>query len=365
MTQYDVVTQVGPLVLRLAVGAVFVAHGAQKLFGLWGGGGPTGTAAFFAQLGLTPAYPLALFVGIVELVGGLMLMGGAFTLITAAVLTVNMLVAVWTVHLASGFFLNWTMRARAGSWLRVQPRADRGARLADVHRTGSALDRSVSRAGGRNRRPGSRQAQDWEGLIVRMTLTDKTALITGGKRIGAVVARELAARGMDVALSYQRSREEAEATAETVRAAGRRAVVLQANLSRGEECARSSTAPRRRSAGWTSSSIWRRSIATHRFDEIDEARWNEGLDVDLKAAYLCARAAVPHMRAAGGGRIINFSDWVAASGRPRYTGYLAVFRRQARDHRPDRSPRPRARRRSDSRQRDCARADPGAAEHQR
>ena len=61
------------LVLRLAVGAVFVAHGAQKLFGLWGGGGLTGTAAFFAQLGLTPAYPLAILVGLVELGGGLLL----------------------------------------------------------------------------------------------------------------------------------------------------------------------------------------------------------------------------------------------------------------------------------------------------
>ena len=114
MTQYGLVTQVGPLVLRLAIGAVFVAHGAQKLFGIWGGGGPTGTAAFFAELGLTPAYPLALLVGIVELAGGLLLMGGAFSLITAAVLTVHMLVAVWTVHLASGFFLNWTMAPGQG-----------------------------------------------------------------------------------------------------------------------------------------------------------------------------------------------------------------------------------------------------------
>ena len=66
----------GPAVLRLAVGAVFVAHGAQKLFGLWGGGGLTGTAAFFAQLGLTPAYPLAIFVGLIELAGGLLLVAG-------------------------------------------------------------------------------------------------------------------------------------------------------------------------------------------------------------------------------------------------------------------------------------------------
>ncbi len=104
----------GPTVLRLAAGAVFAAHGAQKLFGLWGGGGLSGTAAFFAQLGLTPAYPLALLVGIVELGGGLLLLAGAFTLVASAALTVTMLVAVWTVHLANGFFLNWTMTPGQG-----------------------------------------------------------------------------------------------------------------------------------------------------------------------------------------------------------------------------------------------------------
>jgi putative oxidoreductase len=104
----------GPTVLRLAVGVVFAAHGAQKLFGLWGGGGPSGTAAFFAQLGLTPAFPLAIVVGLVELGGGLLLIAGAFTLIASAVLTVDMLVAVWAVHLANGFFLNWTMAPGQG-----------------------------------------------------------------------------------------------------------------------------------------------------------------------------------------------------------------------------------------------------------
>jgi putative oxidoreductase len=104
----------GPAVIRLATGIVFAAHGAQKLFGLWGGGGPAGTAAFFAQLGLVPAYPLALFVGLVELAGGLMLVAGAFTLIVSALLVVNMGVAVWTVHLPNGFFLNWTNTPGAG-----------------------------------------------------------------------------------------------------------------------------------------------------------------------------------------------------------------------------------------------------------
>ena len=158
-----------------------------------------------------------------------------------------------------------------------------------------------------------------------MILTNKTVLITGGKRIGAAVAETLARRGMDVALSYQQSQAEAEATADTVRAAGRRAVVLRANLSRGDECARlvdeAAAALGRLDVLINMASVYRsRPLA-----EIDEARWDEGIDVDLKAAYLCARAAIPHMRAAGGGRIINFRDWVAASGRPRYTGYLPYF----------------------------------------
>src|SRR5881398_3399011 len=64
-----------------------------------------------------------------------------------------------------------------------------------------------------------------------MLLTNKAALITGGKRIGAVVGRELAARGVDVAFSYARSKVEAEEAAESVRAQKRRAATFQADLS--------------------------------------------------------------------------------------------------------------------------------------
>ena len=49
------------------------------------------------------------------------------------------------------------------------------------------------------------------------------------------------------------------------------------------------------------------------------------MDVDLRAAFLCAHAAVPHMRRQGGGRIVNFADWIAASGRPRYPGFLPYY----------------------------------------
>ena len=59
--------------------------------------------------------------------------------------------------------------------------------------------------------------------------------------------------------------------------------------------------------------------------ELDESDWDRALAVDARAAYLCALAAVPHLRAAGRGRIVNVSDWVARSGRPRYPGYLPYY----------------------------------------
>ena len=95
----------GPVVLRVVIGAIFVAHGAQKLFGAWGGPGLQGTAGFFAQLGLAPAMPLAMMVGAAEFFGGLMLIVGVFTSFSALALATTMVVAVWKVHLAGGFFL--------------------------------------------------------------------------------------------------------------------------------------------------------------------------------------------------------------------------------------------------------------------
>jgi NAD(P)-dependent dehydrogenase (short-subunit alcohol dehydrogenase family) len=63
----------------------------------------------------------------------------------------------------------------------------------------------------------------------------------------------------------------------------------------------------------------------HPFEALTAADWNAALDVDLRAAFLCAHAAVPHMRRQGSGRIVNFSDWIAKSGRPRYEGYLPYY----------------------------------------
>lgn len=158
-----------------------------------------------------------------------------------------------------------------------------------------------------------------------MELRDGAALITGGKRIGAAIAIELARRGMDIALSYNRSLAEAEETASAVRKAGRRAVLISANLSLGHECQRL-VSEAVQSLGRLDVLINMASVyRSVPLEETDEVAWDAVVDVDLKAAYLCARAALPHLRAAGKARIINFTDWIAASGRPRYVHYLPYY----------------------------------------
>ena len=92
------------LALRLVVGLTFAAHGAQKLFGAFGGGGIAGTAGAFDQIGLHPVKIQAWVAGMAELAGGLLLAVGLATPFAAAVLIGTMVAAVLTVHLHSGFF---------------------------------------------------------------------------------------------------------------------------------------------------------------------------------------------------------------------------------------------------------------------
>lgn len=94
------------LALRIAVGVIFAVHGAQKLFGAFGGGGISGTARFFEEVvGITPGTFWAVVVGLTEFLGGLALLLGLFTRYAAALLSIVMLVAMLRVHLPNGFFL--------------------------------------------------------------------------------------------------------------------------------------------------------------------------------------------------------------------------------------------------------------------
>ena len=158
-----------------------------------------------------------------------------------------------------------------------------------------------------------------------MTLHGAGALITGGKRIGAAVALDLAAAGADVALIYNQSRDVAEETAGSIRELGRRAFVIQADLSVAEQCAgavdQAAGLLGRLDVLVNMASLYERKD----YGALTEDDWDRALAVDLKSAHLCTQVAVTHMRRQGRGRVINFTDWVAASGRPRYTGYVPYY----------------------------------------
>lgn len=158
-----------------------------------------------------------------------------------------------------------------------------------------------------------------------MKLTGKVALLTGVKRIGAVVAATLAEAGADVALVYNRSANEAAETARQIKDGGRRAIIIQADLSEPSAC--------RQVVDKTIAEFGRIDVVVAMaglygatpFADLTVDKWNAQIDVELRSAFLCAHAAVPAMRANGGGRIIVFSDWLPTSGRPRYPGYLTYY----------------------------------------
>ncbi len=95
---------VGLLVLRVVLGVIFAAHGAQKLFGSFNRPGLKGTARFHEQLGIRPPFAMAVLAGLAELVGGILVAVGFLTPLAAAALIVTMVVAALTVHIKNGFF---------------------------------------------------------------------------------------------------------------------------------------------------------------------------------------------------------------------------------------------------------------------
>lgn len=158
-----------------------------------------------------------------------------------------------------------------------------------------------------------------------MDLAGKVALLTGVRRIGGVVAEALARAGCDVALVYNRSAAEAEATAARVRQGGRRALTLQADLADPAAC--------QQVVDTTLAELGRIDVfiamaglyTGTAFDQLSVATWNTQMDIELRSAFLCAHASVPSMKQHGGGRIILFSDWLPASARPRYEGFLTYY----------------------------------------
>jgi 3-oxoacyl-[acyl-carrier protein] reductase len=146
-------------------------------------------------------------------------------------------------------------------------------------------------------------------------LTGKVALVTGASRgIGAASAIALAKAGCDVAVNYRTHGDEAEAVCEQIRAAGRRALAVCADVSRAKEA--------QKMAALVASELETISILvnnagiarTQKVEEITEEDWDEIVNVNLKSAFMVTQAVLPGMRAQRWGRVINMSSVAAQTG---------------------------------------------------
>lgn len=97
---------VAALALRIPTAIIFIAHGAQKLFAWFGGYGLEGTGQWMASIGLEPGYQLALLAGSAEFFGGIALLIGLLVRPAALMLSITMLVAIFSVHFENGLFMS-------------------------------------------------------------------------------------------------------------------------------------------------------------------------------------------------------------------------------------------------------------------
>jgi putative oxidoreductase len=135
-------------ILRLALGIVFFAHGAQKMLGWFGGPGFSATMGFFTGGMHIPA-PFAFLAIAAEFFGGLGLMLGFLTRIAAFGIAVNMAVAIATVHGANGLFMNWTGRQK-GEGFEFHLLVLAIAAFLMIRGAGAfSVDRAIARAGAR------------------------------------------------------------------------------------------------------------------------------------------------------------------------------------------------------------------------
>jgi NAD(P)-dependent dehydrogenase (short-subunit alcohol dehydrogenase family) len=167
-----------------------------------------------------------------------------------------------------------------------------------------------------------------------MDVTGKVALITGGARIGRVVALSLARSGCSVALVYRSSRSVAMETVKQVMAQGVDALAVRADVS---QRAFARPVVSRVMGRWGRLDILI-NMASHYdktpLDTLDSpSRRDQAFEknnaIDLRSAYALSLEAAPSMKKSGGGRIVNLVDWVVASGRPRYRGYVPYYTAKA------------------------------------
>lgn len=155
----------------------------------------------------------------------------------------------------------------------------------------------------------------------------KVAIITGGARIGQTVAEALAKRGCALAIIYRSSRAAAEKTVASAKAAGVNAIALAADARNEAEI--------EAAVQETAKSLGRLDILINMASTYVKtpnptgADWTDAIDSNAKSAFLFSTHAARIMKNAGTGRIVNISDWLPISGRPRYKGYVPYYTSKA------------------------------------
>jgi 3-oxoacyl-[acyl-carrier protein] reductase len=158
--------------------------------------------------------------------------------------------------------------------------------------------------------------------VAELPLIGQVALVTGGgRRIGRSIALRLARAGADVAVNYKESADEAAEVAAEIGKMGRHAAAIRADVSRAEQV--------RELFGAVEREFGRLDILVNNagvffgvpFAELTEEQWDFTLDINLKAQYLCAQAALPLLRRSGHGRIVNISSIGAYQPKPDHVHY--------------------------------------------
>src|SRR6201984_953799 len=159
-------------------------------------------------------------------------------------------------------------------------------------------------------------------MTAEKALARQVALVTGAaKRIGRSIALRLAKEGADVVVNYATSKAEAEELASEIQSLGRRAIALQADVSRREDVHRMFAA--------IDNEFGRLDVLVNnagmffpaKFEELTEEQWDRIMDTNLKSQFLCSQTAAPMLRRSGQGRIINFASLGGLLAWPSYVHY--------------------------------------------
>jgi NAD(P)-dependent dehydrogenase (short-subunit alcohol dehydrogenase family) len=153
-------------------------------------------------------------------------------------------------------------------------------------------------------------------------LEGQVALVTGAaKRIGRSIALRLAADGADVIVNYAASKREAEDVVREIQALGRRAIAVQADVSRRPEVEKLFAAVEREFGRLDILVNNAGTFFSAKFEELTDEQWDRIMDTNLKSQFLCAQMAAPVMKRQGRGRIINLSSLGGILAWPAYTHY--------------------------------------------